>query len=107
MTLFAGFMARVLYSKSFLSTLVAKEFEQPINTIQDVLTSNLTMYYPGKTAVAKYLADDPSIEMRRIMEIQAKSFPFVGGITPLVEDMSVNLIKVFVGGKIVFYFPGF
>ena len=55
MTLFAGFMARVLYSKSFLSTLVAKDFEQTIDTIQDVLASNLTMYYPGKTAIAKYL----------------------------------------------------
>ena len=94
MTLFAGFMARVLYSKSFLSTLVAKDFEQTIDTIQDVLASNLTMYYPGKTAIAKYLGDDPDIEMRRIMEIQAKSFPFVGGITSSVTDMSVNLIRI-------------
>ena len=94
MTLFAGFMSKVLYSKSFLSTLVAKDFEQPIDTIRDVLASNLTMYYPGKTAIAKYLADDPGIEMRQIMEIQAQSFPFVSGITSSVTDMSVNLIRI-------------
>ena len=89
MSLFSGFMFGHLYSKSFLSSLIAKEFEQPINTIHDLLASMLTMYYPATTAIAKYLADDKSKEMEQIMKHQGATFPFVGGIPPWVKDKSV------------------
>ena len=89
MSLFAGFMFKVLYSKSFLSTLVAKEFEQPIDTIQDLLHSGLPTYYPGKTAIAKFLVGYPSKEMREVMKTKAKPFPFVGKIPSDVVDRFV------------------
>ena len=89
MSLFAGFMFSRLYSKTFLSSLVAKEFGQPINTIQDVMDSEIIMYYPRKTALAKYLVNDPSNEMKQIMKIQAKPFAFVGGIPSWLKPMSV------------------
>ena len=86
MSLFAGFMFGRLYSKSFLSSLIAKEFQQPIDTIQDVLNSGLTMHYPGKTAIEKYLVDYPSKEMKQIVKSQAKPFPFAGRIPSYVKD---------------------
>ena len=70
MSLFAGFMSGHLYSKSFLSSLVAGEYEHPIDTIGDLLASNLTMYYPEKTAVEKYLAEVENKELREVCKLR-------------------------------------
>ena len=89
MSLFTVFIVDIFYFDSLLSILVSKEFEQPIDTMQDLLDSNLPMYYPGKTAIAKFLVDYPSTEMKQIMKSQAKTFPFVGKIPSYVKDRLV------------------
>ena len=77
MTLFSTIMFQIFYSESLVSCLVAKQFEQPIDTTQDLLDSGLTMHLPGKTAMGKYLADYPSEEMKQIFQSQVKPFPLL------------------------------
>ena len=86
MSLFTGLTFWIFYVNSLESQLVAKEFEQPIDTIQDLLHSGLPTYYPGKTATAKFLVGHPSKEIRQIMKSKAKPFPFVGKIPSYVVD---------------------
>ena len=92
MILFATIMFHLLYTESLESCLVAKEFEQPINTIQDLLHSGLTMHYPGKTAMGKYLEDYPSTDMKQIIKSQAKPFSFIGSIPSYVKDSLVFIL---------------
>ena len=67
MSLLSTIMFHIFYSESLVSCLVAKEFEQPIDTTQDLLDSGLTMHLPGKTALEKYLMDYPSEEIKQII----------------------------------------
>ena len=94
MSLFAGFMFSRLYSETFESSLVAKEFEQPINTIQDVMDSEIIMYYPEKTALGNFIVGHPSKEMKQLVKDQTKTFPFVGAIPSWVKNMSVCVLKI-------------
>ena len=89
MSLFTVFMFHIFYENSLESQLVAKEYEQPIDTIQDLLDSELPTYYPGKTAIAKFLVDYPSKAMNQIMKSKAEPFPFVGKIPSYVRDRLV------------------
>ena len=86
MTLFSTVMFQTFYSESLVSCLVAKEFEQPIDTTQDLLDSGLTMHLPGKTALGKFLVGYPSEEMNQIIQSQVKQFPFDGKIPSYVKD---------------------
>ena len=86
MSLFVTFMFEFFYSDSLLSCLVAKEFEKPIDTIEDLLHSGLTMYYPGKTAIGKYLETHTNMEMEQIRKSQAESVPFRGNIPSFATD---------------------
>ena len=92
MSLFTAFMFSIFYLTILESQLVAKEFEQPIDTVDDLLNSGLPTYYPGKTAIAKFLVGYPSKEMRQIMKSKAKPFAFVGKLPSYVEE---RLVRVF------------
>ena len=92
MILFATIMFHLFYTESLEACLVATEFEEPINTIEDLLQSGLTMHYPGKTAFGKYLEDYPSKDMKQIIKSQAKPFSFVGRIPSYVKDSLVFIL---------------
>ena len=93
MSLFTAIMFENLYTNSLESQLVVKEFEQPIDTIEDLLDSGLPTYYPGKTAISKFIQDYPNNYMREIIKSKSEPFPFVGKIPPYVKDRSVFMIN--------------
>ena len=55
MSLFAHIMFELLYSDSLVSCLVAKEFEQPIDTIKHLYDSGRMMNYLGNTSIGRCL----------------------------------------------------
>ena len=91
MSLFNVWMFYLFYINSFESQLVVKEFEEPIDTIQDLLDSGLQTYYPGKTAIAKFLISYPTKQMKQIMTSKGTQFPFAGKIPSYVEDRFVRI----------------
>ena len=91
MSLFTVFMFYIFYVNSLESHLVVKEYEQPIDTEKDLLNSRLRTYYPGKTAIAKFLLGYPSTIMRQIMKMQAEPFPYVGKIPSYVRSRLAHI----------------
>ena len=92
MSLFTALMFQNFYTNSLESQLVVKEFEQPIDTIKHLLDSGLPTFYPGKTAISKFIQGYPNNDMREIIKSKSESFPFVGKIPPYVKDRSVFMI---------------
>ena len=76
MSLFSGLILGLLYKDKLISSLVAKEYEKPIDTIQDLLESGLTLFYPAKTGYSRALAEDSRVEIQQVMKNQASGFPF-------------------------------
>ena len=94
MSFFTALMFQNLYISSLDSQLVVKEFEQPIDTIKDLLDSGLLTYYPGKTAISKFIQVYPNNDMREIIKSKSEPFPFVGKIPSYVKDRSVFIIML-------------
>ena len=87
MSLFSGLLFGCIYKDKLVSSLVAKEHEQPIDTIQDLLDSGLTLFYPAKSGYSRALAEDPRMEVQQVMKKQASGFPFFGLAPSWVIDM--------------------
>ena len=89
MSLFAHIMFELLYSDSLVSCLVAKEFEQPIDTIKHLYDSGRMMNYLGNTSVGRYLENHPSKEMKHIVQYSSQPFPFAGKVPSYVRERFV------------------
>ena len=89
MSLFTHIMFELLYSDSLVSCLVAKEFEQPIDTITDLYDSGLMMNYLGNTSIGRYLENHPSKEMKHIVQYNSQPFPFNGKVPSYVRERLV------------------
>ena len=87
MSIFSGFIFGYCYKDMLISSLVAKEHEQPIDTMQDLLDSGLTLFYPANTGYSRFLAEDSKAEIQQVMKDQASGFPFFGVAPPWVIDM--------------------
>ena len=87
MSLFFGFILGYCYKEKLVSSLVAKDYEKPIDTVQDLLDSGLKMYYPGGTPFARAIATDPRDEIQQVMKNNAEGFPFSGVFPPGVIEM--------------------
>ena len=85
--LFFGFILGYCYKEKLVSSLVAKDFEKPIDTIEDLLKSGLKLYYPSGTAFARALATDPRAEIKQVMENSAEIIPWYGVPPPQVVEM--------------------
>ena len=86
-SLFFGLILGHCYKEKLVSSLVTKEHEKPIDTIQDLLESGLKFYYPARTAFARALAIDPRAEIKQVMEHHAVGFPFFGDPPPWTIEM--------------------
>ena len=67
--------------------LVKKEYEQPIDTIKDLVEYGLPVYIPAKTSIYSALRDDSRESVRLIMKTQAKTYPFAGVNPSWVEEL--------------------
>ena len=86
-SLFFGFILGYCYKEKLVSSLVAKDYEKPIDTVQDLLDSGLKMYYPGGTPFARAIATDPRDEIQQVMKNNAEGFPFSGVFPSGVIEM--------------------
>ena len=77
------------YKENLVSSLVSREHEKQINTIQDLLDSKLILFYPANTAFARALATDPRDEVQQIMEDKATDFPFFGIPKIIIHEIQV------------------
>ena len=61
--------------------LVRKEYEDPIDTVQDLIEYGLPMYIPAQTSIYSALRDDSRESVQLLMKTQSKTYPF-GGVNP-------------------------
>ena len=85
--IFNGFNFGNFYKATLLSSLVAREYEKPIDTTKDLLESGLTFYWPERTAIGNALLDHPAEEIKQIMKNQADRYPFFGIIPMWAREM--------------------
>ena len=78
MSLFSGLVLGYCYKGTLISALVAKDLEKPIDTVQDLLDSGLTLFYPANTGYSRALAEDPREEIQQVLKNHATGFPFFG-----------------------------
>ena len=86
LSLFFGFIFGLIYKEKLVSSLVAKDYEKPIETVQDLLDSGRKMYYPGGTPIAKSIEDDQREKIKQVMK-NAEGFPFAGVFPSWVVEM--------------------
>ena len=87
MSLFFGLILGYCYKGILLSTLVAKDYEKPIDTVQDLLDSGRKMFYPGGTPIARSIVTDPRDEIQQVVKTNAEGFPFAGVFPLSVVEM--------------------
>ena len=87
MSLFSGLVLGYCYKGTLISALVAKDLEKPIDTVQDLLESGLTLFYPANTGYSRALAEDPREEIQQVLKNHATGFPFFGVPPPWVVDL--------------------
>ena len=85
--IFNGLMFGEFYKATLLSSLVAREYEKPIDTTNDLLESGLTFYYPARTAIGNALLDHPKEEIKQIMKNQGDVYQFSGVIPMWAREM--------------------
>ena len=85
--IFNGLMFGNFYKATLLSSLVAREYEKPIDTTKDLLESGLTFYYPARTAIGNALLTHPKEEIKQIMKNQADVYQFFGVIPMWAREM--------------------
>ena len=78
LSLFFGFIFGLIYKEKLVSSLVAKDYEKPIDTVQDLLDSGRKMYYPGGTPIAKSIEEDEREKIKQVVKTNAEGFPFAG-----------------------------
>ena len=58
--------------------LVRKEYERPIDTVQDLIEYGLPMYIPARTSIYSALRDDSRESVQLLMKTHSKTYPFAG-----------------------------
>ena len=66
------------YSSQLLSSLVAKDYESPIDSIEDLLRSQLLLYVADGTVIQGVLDNHPRADVRKLMKEKGQRFPFRG-----------------------------
>ena len=61
-----GFLLSLSYRSVLLSTIVSPGYEKPIDTIQDMLEGDRTIFVLNGTTLAKLLRQDPKEDVRRL-----------------------------------------
>ena len=84
------FVIGVGYKGTLLSMLVKKEYEHPIDTVQDLVECGLPLFIPAKTSIHSALRDDSRDSVQLIMKTRSEAYPFRGVNPPWVVESYVN-----------------
>ena len=80
--------------------LVRKEYERPIDTVQDLIEYGLPMYIPARTSIYSALRDDSRESVQLLMKTQSKAYPFAGvNPTWVVESYVYSCIALIFSGE--------
>ena len=72
-----------------------KEYEQPIDTVQDLVEDGRPLYIPSKTSIFSALRDDSRESVQLIMKARSKAYPFAGVNPPWVVESYVIIKLLF------------
>ena len=75
------------YLSVLLSSLTKKEYEKPVDFIQDVLENDYKFLVPGGTRILEALKKDPRPKIKTAMQKRLVTFPYHGVHPPWVIDM--------------------
>ena len=75
------------YLSVLLSNLTRKEYEKPVDFIEDVLENDYKFLVPGGTRILEALKKDPRPEIKTAMQSRLVTFPYRGVHPPWVIDM--------------------
>ena len=78
MWLVAGYVITMCYRSVLLSNMVNIGHEKPIDTIEDLLHSGLTLYCPGNQAGRYLMNTDPRESVRKLVKRQLKFYEITG-----------------------------
>ena len=75
------------YLSVLLSNLTKKEYEKPVDFIQDVLEKDYKFLVPGGTRIFEALQKDPRPKIKTAMQKHLVTYPFRGVHPPWVMNM--------------------
>ena len=84
--MFLGNVITMAYKSNLLSSLTAIRYEETIDTLNDLLDSDLGVLLPNNTAVHKMFASDPRSIMKKIYK-KSHIYPYRGTIPPYAWKM--------------------
>ena len=73
-----GLWIGYFYTSQLLSSLVAKDYERPINSIDDLIQSQHYLYVADGTVIQGVLDNHPRADVRNLMMDKGQRFPFRG-----------------------------
>ena len=79
--IFSGFLLSISYKSVLRSNMIHIQYENPIDSVEDLLQTNLQVFVDGATAIAKFIAGDRRqkvIEMKK----RVKHFTADSGYRP-------------------------
>ena len=85
--LIAATFLTLCYLSVLLSNLTRKEYEKPVDYIEDVLETDYKFCVPGGTRILGVLQKDPRDKIKTAMQTRLVAFPFRGVQPPWVIDM--------------------
>ena len=75
------------YLSVLLSNLTKKEYEKPVDFIQDALEKDYKFLVPGGTRIFEALQKDPRPKIKTAMQKHLVTYPFRGVHPPWVMNM--------------------
>ena len=77
-SLFLGLWIGTPYKGELLSALVAKDYERPINSIDELIVSQRLLLVADGTVIQGVLDNHPRADVRKLMKDKGQRFPFRG-----------------------------
>ena len=82
-----GYFLTMSYRAVLRSQMMTKEYEKPIDTLDDMIESDINLLAAGDTLLRQYLEGDPRPKVRKLREKQKiEYFEFGSGMPKRVTD---------------------